>query len=276
MQIGSMSIGDVSHAVLVNGIKYYDSVCLTKYKDRETMTIGKSTTIELPDVAQEKNCKINFLETGTLSERIQDTRFWLSICSNEKCNLVCEDVFSADIEMKYGAEYIDRIKDRLKTLEDIKNVLDFFGVRDDLDIDALTEDEERYLDMLASASQGEELELKIEGDFNIAISTISVSNLRILRYVDALENGKYKVYNFFNMPKLSCGIRVAEEETEASPYILLRKQHFVESSNISYEAVYEAITFPPFVFPYSAAVLQLLLAAISAYDEKKLRDYCTL
>jgi len=278
VRINSVSMNNLRYAISINGTQYYDSVRLTKDKDKEVLTFGKSTTIELPDSELPTDCKVCFSEIGTLSERIHDHEFWLALCSNDQNRLICKSIDDGDIILTFdgnnntncSGNNIILYENRLNDLKSIQKALEFFGVSDDLDMDALSEKDEEYLHILMLASRGEELAITIENFVpgTVAVAVSNIANLHIAVFLQALENGKYKIQNFFDMPNSTCEFLCNDEFFEASPYLKMGKQDFLKCSNIDYDVIYNSIASKPFVPYYNAKATEFLLEAISAYDEK--------
>ncbi|MDR0966562.1 MAG: hypothetical protein LBM75_08715 [Myxococcales bacterium] len=276
VQCGQMTSVSTDHpyAISVNGKKYYDCTRIIICKDKVKFVIGKSITIEYPNTAEISGVRIFFSERGPLSARIRDYEFWIAVRSGKSCHISCGDIFDCNSNEDYDPDYLDAIVGRLNSLKDIKKALDYFGAKDDLNLEQFDEKDKVHLSTLIQASRGRELSIKID-KFN-PISCIEISNLCFLVYIVKLRDGKYKMYNAFHIPEPGCTIRCTsdqpKEECMGSPYLFMHKQIFIKTSNIDYDVMFESIVSFPVVPLYRSLVTLFLLEVISAYDHKKSDD----
>jgi hypothetical protein len=82
----------------------------------------------------------------------------------------------------------------------------------------------------------------------------------------------HNIPDTLGMPEVLCEFSFDEGCCKGSQYLIMRKQWFIECSNINYDVMYSSIISMPFTSIYSTAVTQLIIEAISAYDEKKSKE----
>jgi hypothetical protein len=262
--------GGIPCNISVNGVEYYNYIRITKSKFSNTLKIGKSITIEIPNHKVNGKADIKFSEKGMLSERIKDNEFLLAIYSNKNSKIICKDIFSGELTNSPAEDNINNIRERINELTDIKNVLYFYGVTADLNMDKHSKEDQNILAILFRASQGEEI--SITSNEITPISYFTIVNLNILVYLEDLNSGKYKVHNFYKLKDYACTAKNSGKKFSSSPFLALHKQDLVKYSNINYDIIYNSIVSVQITQEYLVQVNTFLLEAICAYDEKKADD----
>jgi hypothetical protein len=263
--------GTISNGVFVDDVKYYDNVHIKTFKSKSELIIGKGIHIEIVNGQAGGQTDIKFTERGTLSDRIKDYEFWLTICSKEKkCRIVCKGILDGIVNVSITDEKICELKERFNYLKFVNELLHSFGVTVDLDMDKFNENDHKNIHKLFQVSRGIKLSEKTE-EFS-PLWQVDIANLHILIYLQELENGEYKAYNFFKHRYGACIAKCNEETYPTSIFLIMCKQNMIMCSNIDYENMYNSIISVPITRQYLIAVNPFLLEVICAYDEKKTSD----
>lgn len=258
----------ISKIVSVKGEKFYSSYRIFYRKDSIEILFGNS----LQMIFNEKNNtrKIKFEEKGTLSERITDIDFLLSVFKEGGAEFDGEflpifkrtedDLISFDLPGK--EEY-------LAYLRECNSVFNELHVKKDLDCDNMTQTDILNLQGLVSAiSEKNLVPLKGTGK---PVGKYKVGNIKILVVaIKDTDSGLFRLYDFFNAP---VEVRIADQEQKEYPstvYVYLKKNDLLNFDNIDYDTILNIITKVPLSSCYKSQLVLFMLEVLKAYDELKL------
>lgn len=217
--------------------------------------------------------KVYFNVSGTLSDRIKDLTFICDLFKNKNLwignMLVIKDIEELDESYIY-----------FSFLKDIKSLLDYFNVNYDLDMDKLTDNQLKFLDLLIrKVLYNEEKVLQkhfkeVLQEFKTAFGHLEIANLNItvIIEIDNNENITIKTFDNFDSKK----VRAVRENVEfdTTIYSILTSNDFVKSSNLNFENLSNSIKNIPLNENYADQVNTTILELIKAYDIDNKLEIC--
>lgn len=262
----TMAGARIEAPVIVGDIQYYESY-EEIYKPNEVteLCFGKNTVLTL--FRKENRQKLNFTLKGTLSERIRDLKF--IIAAFEHGGFQVRGSFfsySEAIPDDLAKFDLDGRKKVLFVLEKVKSALGKMDVQTDLELDNISDNDLRNLDLLVSAvADGQLVPLP---DTGCPFRYFDINNLKLaICAIKDPTTGKYKIYNFFDAPIM---IRCPDIEGEWHSYSLfafLSKEMFLKTCNINNAKITEKLCAKEILPILLDFVVKLLSEILAAYDE---------
>jgi len=269
----------VNSPVLIENVEYYHNFELSHTKEGIKVILGNS--VSLLYLKDQEKANFNITIHGTLSNRINDIKFIISLLKfryftvgGDKPHSFKIDNFEEDID--FSKEFVNYER-YLEYLLEIKRVMEILKVEDDLALDNITEEDKEYINILISAilynnpqsltvSYGKN-DVKNIGAFrkNIKICNIIISILFVKRNDD-----KYELSNFFvDNHTVTYQMSVNEEPFNVSIYLSLTINDFITINNIDYDIIYKSFLKLKVNKELLEMTNQFVLTIIDAYDKTK-------
>jgi hypothetical protein len=167
-----------------------------------------------------------------LSNAIHEAEFAIAIYDAGKLT-----IGDLELEMKVNEpEYIDDLRERLKALKELQEVLDKLHVSKPFDLSGITDDQSRLIDILISTvGKGETVNLPNQES---TLIVMEISNVKLLLWCAANTDGICKFGDFFDK-SIRLSYKISETECfEASPFSYLQNDTLWERcDNINYDDV---------------------------------------
>ncbi len=261
---------DSDMKVSVKGKVYYTQFTKIISEQEITFNIGSCFSLIIPnknDVPLNKpiTIRMNIKIKGTLQQRIQGLRFVLDIVEHKSFELDgCS--FPADFaQAKTEGINADELKNTLEGYEAAARVLEKLHVTKDLQMDGITEEELWKLNSLIRAVEDDTPFKKVQNDLP-RIVFLSFSNLQLLMATERVEDGVYKVYDFFTT-QMKVAIKTDDGVfIPSSQFGLLKAESFTTIDNLYLPSIikdFERLQPNDIVVE---AGNQLLLEILLAYD----------
>lgn len=211
--------------------------------------------------------KINFVEIGTLDERILTLQLLLGLLSGKK--LKVDNIFTCN---KVNIDNYDQneIESTLSLYISIKSMLQKLKVNKDLAFDELSHESQKTLAIFSNAILNQvPVSLDVQKD-KYFMSRFRIANIVIGIFGEKTDNGDYIIENLFNQIDGRCVIAKdkIEKGFEGSIYLFLRKPDFLELSNICYDTITKSLLAVPYSKEYEEQLNLFSLEMLSAYDEQ--------
>lgn len=250
--------------ISVQNKTFYDRIRVERHRDGTmTVYIGKSIYIKY-----EENGKGAFKYTlkGNLDERIITLEFMLAMYE-EKGFYLDGTKFGLDqIQDKLDA---DEHRRKLQYLDQVKEMLDKFGVNKLLDVDNLTEKNEKDIRLLIDTQlYGKRAEFK-EKDNIPDVGYISIANINLLIMCTKMEDGTYLLEDFFRK-EIDCSMNITPS-VQTSQYSLMSIEDYLKADNFSGEIVEESFKKHKNISHYSQTNFSAL-NMLNAYDRDNSRS----
>lgn len=221
--------------VSANGKIYYKSIQVERRRDEsDVLHFGKSITFILKE-----HPKFNYSLKGNLDEQIQTIHFLLDVIDDK--GLYINGIKLQIEPTTKELENLDReaVEDKLRYLELIKETLDKLGICKSLEVDELTDKQERNLRMLINAIlYGREAGFE-EKDPIPPVVTLDIANLKIMLLFRPLKSGRYEVNDFFRTP-IECKVD-REGDYPTSQFTILAADNFLTVDNLDWSIIEEGL-----------------------------------
>ena len=262
---------DVDAQISIGGITYYTKLTLNSRQGKRTIQFGASFEFDIPETPP---ATLEVHITGKLKQRITDIEFMIALNSIKKLSLNgVEFVFE---EFNISDQELIMLKQTLAKLKIIKETLDELGVQCELDIDNISESDERKINVLVKAiKEKEPISLGASKVDKLVMGFFNVTNVSIL-FLGQLSQEfpeKYIIGSYMKPYQLKFKYEENGQLIErfGSQYLVLESEHYLKASNLNYEVIFESLT----SFGNDDALVDRIVCAmlevIKAYD-KNLKD----
>lgn len=224
----------VDRCVSVGERIFYNEYENTIEDGRNIIKIADVMTLNMPlDVKDKRKPEVKMTTKAKfLSNAIHEAEFAIAIYDAGK--LTIDDL---ELEIKVNkSDYIDKLRERLKVLKELQEVLDKLHVSKPFDLSGITDDQSRWIDILISTvGKGETVNLPNQES---TLFVMEISNVKLLLWCAANTEGVCKFGDFFDK---SIRLSYKKSETEcidASPFSYLQNDTLWERcDNINYDDV---------------------------------------
>lgn len=261
MRVEQITTSEFPIPVYLDGKCYYDKIRIRMLEDDKQILIGKSF------VCSTKNGKMFFSLKGKLSERIRDLNFLLSIFNGKKTVLTVGDSFQAEFDADELGVNCEEIQNNLLYLGLVKSALEKLGVKEDLECDGLTEQDEWVLQVIIKSVIMGNL-LVSEEDLPFVVN-LQVANITLPVVTQKETDNAYKLTSLFAAEKVQIQ---ADNGELISVHLAMKKSDFLLISNIDYDMIAREITQQEYTGTVDSIVTMFILNGIMAFDESKSMD----
>jgi len=232
--------------ILIENIEYYSSFGLSYINEGTKILLGNSVSILC--YKENEKATLNIKIKGTLSQRIKDTEFVISLLRNRYFSIGGENPhdfkFGEVVDESDFYKFINDMSKYLFYLSEIKSVLEILKVNEELDFKDITNKDDEYINLLISSilynkPQNLTVSERLEGlSFR---SNIKICNLVLAILFLRNNDGKYILSNFFK-DGYSATYQISENHKPINvpAFLSLRKEDFLTVSNIDYDIIYES------------------------------------
>lgn len=259
----------VNGAVSIKDRCFFPAYQVVYENGKPIIHIGKGIRV---DIRTENNrITVHTDRPDTLSDLIIETEFFLEMVAQGELTL-------NGVTLPIHCTSLPDLQKRKKTLEyckDVKKMLDYLGVTEELCLNDLSgNDEENLRNFTEAVLYNREIgfpnieQKQFYGAFKIA-------NLVIWIWANRQSDGMYRIDSFFKLNQITL---FAEDDVDlqkpiqASQFVLFDKKGLIHISNMDYEKVYSGITQTTPSPEYCTKVNILILDMIGAYDEQMKHD----
>lgn len=262
----SNAIIKIQHEFIISiGEKiYYNNAYVQWENGQSRIVCGKSVNINMIDTNNSEvgTFNINIEFKGTLNEQLNDLYFIRGLTLNEE--LIIDGHSVPYGEFKFDNE--EHLSKRISDLECLKQRLEHYGVKTDLNLESITEEDDFKLSLLMD----EKPSIK-EYNINLIETNIlrmKIVNITILLLVEEdIKEGYYKLKNFFeNTWNVAYHLPETAEHIYMSQFLILDKEGLL-ADNINSQKVIDDIKRNHSENKNIGYVNTFFLEAIKAYDE---------
>lgn len=227
--------------VKVNDEIYYNKARIA-FLPEKNIEISISKSITITYFYKTLKQRLDFKICGSISERINDIKFLLAATKNNGFYFDNQffDFTKSDKGLLTDVEFLAMEK-TVTELQKIKKLLDKLGIDDELNLDKMTKQDYKNLELLNSTILGEKpIELILE---DTLIGVITICNLRI--FVCTIKDkttGKIRIYDYWNSPVTIKEINKITGEEEILPlFVGLSSNDLLIISNLNEEKIIKYI-----------------------------------
>lgn len=207
------------------------------HKGESIVNIGKSFKFIINEKTRKASFKINI--KGYLEDRIKAYKFLLDVIDGngkmyfnggeQPLKLPKKSLLKLNINRN---DY----EKCLKNLELLKEVLYFFHVKEPLDLDRVTKEQHIYIDMLIYYFSHKEEGVKFNEKPPIN-GTITIGNIKIMLFFIEMQDGRYKIYDFFRNNKINVYVDYKGKRYLTTRFSALKADEYLNISNIDFEII---------------------------------------
>ena len=261
--------------VVIDNVEYYPCFRLSQSKEGMKVILGKS--ISFLHLKNSGNVIFNLKFKGTLSERIKDTEFILalfkfkyySVTGNKPHTFSFGDGIE-DFNFTKNIAYHEKSLNHLKELEKVFEIL---KIKEDLNMDNMSDKDDEYLNLLVSSilyKESVDLVISNKTATGLVHVRIKICNLSISLLITEEEDGKYRVENFYSGIYSGFYDVPGTDRTINIPiYLALTENDFLAVSNIDYEAIYKSFSILEANSDLINMTYFFIMSMLSAYDKSK-------
>lgn len=250
--------------ISVKGQVYYHDAYVQWESGVPSIKCGKAVRISIPNFENAGYCdfnlKIDFI--GTINERIRDLYFIRGIMKNKEFSINKYRIPFENFEL----ENEEDIYESINKLGFLKQRLEYYGVKTDLNLDILTDEDNIKLSIIMEDNPSIR-----KYNINLSKSRIlkmSIANIAIILMVEEdIKKGFYKLKDFFeNTWDVTYVLTGTTEHIPISQFLILNKEGLL-ADNIDSQRIIEDIKRNHSENKNIEYVNIFLLEAIKAYDE---------
>ncbi len=255
--------------VMVGGRVFYQNYRVVRSFEEEEILFGKSMGVKLlPD---KNKGTFNYKIKGTLSDFIRDTECLIAVLENKEISIngvrfPINEMENVDIE---------QYKHNLSYYQDVKKMLNFLGVKKELECESLTEKDENNLRNFTEAIvYGKSIGFTNCKD-TMLYGRFKIANLVLLIWADRDGDNGYRVQSYFNDHRIALfenSDTKMEHPYSITKYVLLKKSDFVDAANIDYNCIKEDRKRNDTSPLVTEQITLFMLEMLGAYDELKEKD----
>lgn len=227
-------MAEYSGNVVIDNKTFYNKFKVIRYKEGSYIQLGKGLRLEIKN---NKQLIIDFRPQGMLSDCIRDTECIISLLEYGEISIKGEKI---SVNSSDRSSEIKQFKNDLNGYNNIKKMLETFGVRRELDCDSLSEQDKANINAFIKATIYKQCISFKENDTDIIYGNFRLGNLFLLIWAKKEGDNGYRLQNFFSnhdyflYDSTDLG---REHPYRASHYLILNKDHFLEADNVDYDAI---------------------------------------
>lgn len=259
----------VAGTVSVNGLEYYQSYRVFYDAGKQSLRIGEGINLYINPTIQQG--KLSFTLTGTLTDYIKDTSFFVHLMEYQELSINGSVLRFDGVKQ----EKINHYKNLLEYYKDTKKMLDSLGVSEELQCSQISKNDNKNIkNFIRAVNYREGIKFSRAKD-TVIYGPFKIANLLIWIWGEKRDDGYYQIESFFTKKTI---VIFDNEDTEkrnpipASHFLLLNKNAFVQTSNMDYQFVgdeiCEMISHPLI----TELTISLLLNILRGYDERQEKD----
>ncbi len=271
--IKNLRFVNYNYCISANGNSYSYRAIVSHYvthKGESIVDIGKSFKLIINEKTRKASFKINI--KGYLEDRIKAYKFLLDVIDGngkmyfnggeQPLKLPKKSLLKLNINRN---DY----EKCLKNLELLKEVLYFFHVKEPLDLDKVTKEQHIYIDMLIYYFSHKEEGVKFNEEPPIN-GTIIIGNIKIMLFFVKMQDGRYKIYDFFRYNKINIYVDYKEKRYLTTRFSALKADEYLNVANIDFEIIEKEFKLYTNVGNYGV-VNDSCIEMIRAYDKDNKR-----
>lgn len=218
--------------VSVNGIPYFHGCTIFSEGDEQVITIGDFFTYRSGSKTQKAKLNIKLSGHSNLN-KITYLSFCLALFKNKSFSVGPVEVPCDGINPPN--DVVDRMKQELKILTNVRSLFSALHIDGDINIDDLNSNEISNLEAFYKGIVLKEpLTIKKGHENDVRIS---IGNHVLYLMFCPIGDGKYEVRDFFTNEDVCCLLTENSITTKSSRFTLLNVDQFAEASNFDYSGM---------------------------------------
>lgn len=261
----------INEDISINNIVYFKHCSCFKEDDSVIFMIGDCVRITLPtEESKQKTGMLKFeSESQLLSERINQLKFLMNLIVFKHIKIGNVEIPMNAVNMKGYSELVSEIEH----LEKIQMLFSSFGIIDEFNLENISEEDWGKIKLLAEAIVDKQA-VRQKHELN-TITSAEIANYKFMLFAQKEDNGKYRIYNFFDSEKEMLFAYDDEGKKLATSMFtfVFCKSDFTSYNNIDYSKLlpsYEgAAKYNPYI---TNRANNDMLMALKGYDQMDNKD----
>ncbi|HEY3424399.1 MAG TPA: hypothetical protein VGL27_06345, partial [Negativicutes bacterium] len=263
IQIESLT-REIKQQVKINDKVFYNEVLIEKGNNILIVKFGAAFKFDT------KTSKFTYNEKGSLKERICDLEALIELIKSNFVFSIGGVLIGKGL--KQNPCNLKESEERLKYYNSLQELMINLSVKDEINLDILEDRELEELERFTnSMTNGVAISLN-DAHPELFFAKFKFANLVFAILAKKIDGKKYHLENLFNERNSESCIMKRSETEDGIPsctYLLLKKEEFIEVSNINYGNMIKSLFSIPYSEEYGGVVILLLLEMLKAFDEKK-------
>lgn len=245
--------------VSINSKEYFENYKVEKSEEENIIILGENIRVDL------ENGKLNYKIKGNFITRFKEVKFMKDLLQAR--HFYIGEYKVEGVTLTRGEE--KTIKNYYEYLMEIKNILNFFNVKEDLEMDSLSEDDYFRMKVLIDIIlYNKEIKSK---SLESGIMHFNMANINILVIVLVDEDKIINVYDYFDsIERTKCNIVSDDGEIIGEGCICteLKANDIIRAGNLNLQKFESSIKRIPLIEAYAYQVNFLVLELIKSFDIK--------
>ena len=255
---------EISTVTQVGDNVYFNSAIIRYTKSTEEVLLGKCVRFVIKDETNKPS--LSFKAVGDLDSRIVGEEFLYDYLTSK--NLIVNgkamDFPFEDEEIAKNFN-LSELANEIERLKVYRDTLRYYGVADSLELDGMTSQDYRHLNILVEAFKSGSVRLN-EKNLNRMIK-MRIRNLVLILDFREIKDHVYEIESFFKST-IPCQIALDDSTFNTSQFCMIGVEDFCNASNVSYDRIVKDID----LFDDSNHIDQMrlvMLRLLCAYDKTK-------
>lgn len=259
----------VDGEVRIKDRRFFSAYRVVYENGNPIIRIGKGISVALK--AEENRITVHTDRPDTLSDFIIEADFFIELVEQGELTL-------NGVTIPLNGASLTDLQERKKNLEyckDVKKMLDYLGVTEELLLNDLSENDEKNLRNFTGAVLYNRKIGFPNMEQDQLYGAFKIANLVIWIWANRQLDGMYSIDSFFKLHQIALFTDDdvdLKKPIQTSQFVLFDKKGLVHISNMDYEMVYSDISQTPLSPEYCTKVNFLVLDMIGAYDEQTRHD----
>ena len=256
---------EVYSAVIVNGVKYYDSFKRIKTEMKVELIIGKSLFISFNK--KEQNEKIQFKPTNVLKDALIDIPFILALIVNKQIEIGGTSLDFSKVQNIFTNERIETLRNNLDYYKRVSDLFECLRLDKDRDLSKMSPEDCRNTQRLYDAIIDDKPVSGLRGDIPHIVLLDYMDTKIALVFSPTDTAGEYLITDYFKDTSFEVYRLENDEKHPTSKYVKMTADNFLEIGNIDYDEIQNSfLQYADESYCFDEATL-LLLEMILAYDK---------
>ncbi|MBU3159508.1 hypothetical protein KPL37_07030 [Clostridium frigoris] len=243
--------------IFIDSIKYFDSYEVINSKKNNIISFGKNFRFDID------RGELKYKTLGNLKERLYDATFLK--------NVVLKNYFTIGgikiSNLKLSKDYSNTICNHLKYLNDVANLMNFFHISEELNMDDFSDGDYGNINYLIDIVLYNK---KIKSKMKPGLSIVKIGNINILTFILIDKDKIISIEDYFSSiyKQYTLCYPIGEDRKEiiCSFYSQLKSTDIIKSSNLDLKIVEESVKSIVLNNDNAGVVNYQILELIKAYD----------
>lgn len=261
-RVEKIGLNNLPISVKLDGVTLYDKATVQETINTYLIQFGQGIILTLTKDTNQYN--INLSYNGEIDEAIKDIEFFRSLAQGA---LLEVKPIASEGAINPNTLDISLIEKNLHFFKQVKRLFELLHIKEKFCLKGLTNDGYELLSCLVDCIV-EQKKLPAKPDITDELKIFGIGSLKIA-VIAKVDNHFIQYFDYFNDNLLKIEFEMPDgSKFDSSIYTELTKEHFLQLSNIDYEAILRSVK-KYHHEEHAVRVNNMLLHMLNAYDECK-------